>query len=44
MVEPDYLRWYAIKLFERDRMVQEELGMSATLLAHLEEHISECES
>ena len=44
MVEPDYLRWYAIKLFERDRMVQEELGISPTLLAHLEEHISECEA
>ena len=44
MVEPDYLRWYAIKLFERDKMVQEELGISPELLAHLEEHIAECEA
>lgn len=44
MVEPDYLRWYAIKLFERDKRVQEELGISPELLEHLEEHITECEA
>jgi ferrous iron transport protein B len=41
---PDrYLRWYAIKLFERDEKVREELRLEKTLLNHLEEHISACE-
>ena len=43
-VEERYLRWYAIKLFERDGRVLEELKLDAALAAHLEEHIKDCES
>lgn len=38
------LRWYAIKLFERDQKVIEELKLDAELLSHLEEHIAACET
>ena len=37
------LRWYAIKIFERDEKVLEELALSDDLKAHLEEHIADCE-
>ena len=41
---PDYyLRWYAIKLFERDERVREEVGLDKELLKHLEKHIVDCE-
>ncbi len=36
-------RWYAIKLFERDAKVQEKLGLSADVIAHMEEDIKSCE-
>ena len=42
-VSEGYLRWYAIKIFERDEKVLEELNLSADLKAHLEEHIADCE-
>ena len=42
-VEENYLRWYAIKLFERDEMVRGELQLDETLLSHLEKHIADCE-
>ena len=42
-VEEQYLRWYAIKLFERDEKVLESLQLEEKLLAHLEEHITDCE-
>ena len=42
-VNGNYLRYYAIKLFERDEKVQQELGLDATMLAHLEKHIADCE-
>ncbi len=42
-VPEGYLRWYAIKIFERDEKVLEELNLSADLKAHLEEHIADCE-
>lgn len=38
------LRWYSIKLFERDEKVISSLGLSKELLDHLEEHIAECEA
>ena len=37
------LRWYAIKLFERDEKILEELTLDGELAAHLEEHIADCE-
>ena len=43
MVDDRYLRWYAIKLFERDEKVLEELKLDFDLAAHLEEHIVDCE-
>ncbi|MBQ4582482.1 MAG: ferrous iron transport protein B [Oscillospiraceae bacterium] len=42
-VRPNYLRWYAIKLFERDEMVRSELDLGEALLGHLEKHIADCE-
>ncbi|WP_295762239.1 ferrous iron transport protein B [uncultured Oscillibacter sp.] len=38
-----YLRWYAVKLFERDEKVLEELDLDPGLKAHLEGHIAGCE-
>ena len=35
-VDARYLRWYAIKIFERDQKVMEELALSSDLRAHLE--------
>ena len=37
------LRWYAIKVFERDSRVMQELKLDAELRAHLEQHINDCE-
>ena len=42
-VPEGYLRWYAIKIFERDEKVLEDLNLSADLKAHLEQHIADCE-
>ncbi len=42
-VQSNYLRWYAIKLFERDERVRRELNLDSGLLAHLEKHIQDCE-
>ncbi len=42
-VDSNYLRWYAIKLFERDEKVQTELNLDPALMAHLEQHIADCE-
>ena len=43
MVDARYLRWYAIKLFERDEKVIEELNLNRSLLEHIEQHIVDCE-
>ena len=43
LVEPEYLRWYAIKLFERDHVVAGELNLEPELCRHLEAHIADCE-
>ncbi len=42
-VDNRYLRWYAIKVFERDEKVLEEMQLDRVLSAHLEEHILDCE-
>ncbi len=42
-VADGYLRWYAIKIFERDKKILEELNLSSDLKVHLEEHIADCE-
>ena len=43
VVDKNYLRWYAVKLFERDSKVIEQLNLSADLKKHIEEHIADCE-
>lgn len=43
-VDATYLRWYAIKLFERDEVVQKELNLGKGVLEHLEKHIVDCET
>ena len=43
-VDPRYLRWYAIKVFERDEKVKEELKLDPGLQSHLEQHIADCEA
>ncbi len=42
-VDASMERWYAIKLFERDPKVQENLKLPKELLAHIEEDIASCE-
>ncbi len=42
-VEPRFLRWYAVKLFERDEKVLEELKLDKALVDHIDEHIQDCE-
>ena len=42
-VDEKYLRWYAIKLFERDELVIKEVGLDDGLIRHLERHIVDCE-
>ena len=37
------MRWYAIKLFERDEKVLEERKLDAVLADHIEQHIQDCE-
>ena len=43
MVDEQNLRWYAIKVFERDEKVSAGLKLDAALAQHLEEHIQDCE-
>ena len=38
------LRWYAIKVFERDEKVAESLKMSHGVAAEIEQHIVDCET
>lgn len=43
-VDGRYLRWYAIKVFERDEKVMAELKLTSDEKAHLEKHIADCET
>lgn len=38
------LRWYAVKLFERDDKVSAQLNLDKGLIDHIEKHIRECEA
>ena len=42
-VSKQNLRWYAIKVFERDSRVMDELSLDASMHDHLEQHIVDCE-
>jgi len=44
LVEPEHLRWYAIKLFERDDKVMAQLKLSDELRAKIEEATKACEA
>ena len=37
------IRWYAIKIFERDREIIKDLGLGVGEMKHIEEHIRDCE-
>lgn len=42
-VDAQNLRWYAVKLFERDEKVQADLKLDSATVAHLDEHVKDCE-
>ena len=44
LVDAQLLRWYAIKIFERDEKVLAALNLSSDLQSHLEAHITDCET
>ncbi len=43
LVPKSAIRWYAIKVFERDRDVIKNLGIGVGDMKHIEEHIRDCE-
>lgn len=43
-VSKDNLRWYAIKIFERDEEAVKEIKISNEVFAHIEDHIKDCEN
>lgn len=42
-VAANNLRWYAVKFFERDEKVREEIKLGASVLSEIEGHIKDCE-
>ncbi|MEE3482534.1 MAG: ferrous iron transporter B, partial [Lachnospiraceae bacterium] len=42
-VDKKSLRWFAVKVFERDEKAIEGIGLTADEKAHIEEHIRDCE-
>ena len=44
LVPRSALRWYAVKLFERDEQVRAALNLPEDLWAHIEAHIKDCEN
>ncbi len=43
IVDKQSLRWFSIKIFERDSKVLESIKLSGGLRSHIEMHISDCE-
>lgn len=43
LVPPELLRWYAIKIFERDKEMIQRINVKPAVLKHLEGHIKDCE-
>lgn len=43
-IESKQIRWYSIKLFERDQKILDELNLDKTTIKHIEEHIADCEA
>ena len=42
-VDKEFVRWYAIKVFERDHDATDALQLDSKTLAHLDTHIKDCE-
>ncbi len=42
-VDPQFVRWYAVKVFERDEKVAQDLKLDKATMDHIEEHIKDCE-
>ena len=42
-VAEENIRWYAIKIFERDKEAYEKINIDEETLQHVEEHIKDCE-
>ena len=42
-VEKKLLRWFAVKLFERDEKAREQMKLDEATKAHIEQHIADCE-
>ena len=42
-VDKEFVRWYAIKVFERDHDATDALQLDPKTLAHLDTHIKDCE-
>ena len=42
-VDKAHLRWFAVKLFERDEKIITQLKLGKELMDHIEAHIAECE-
>lgn len=42
-VDKEFVRWYAIKVFERDHDATDALQLGPKTLAHLDTHIKDCE-
>lgn len=43
-VNQEQIRWYAVKLFERDEKVQAALNLPEDTMHHIEQHIKDCEA
>lgn len=43
LVPERYLRWYAVKVFERDKEVLKELNLDSAEWEHIDGHIKDCE-
>lgn len=42
-VSQDKIRWYAVKVFERDSLIMDKLNLDKATKEHIENHIRECE-
>ena len=42
-VDRQFVRWYAVKIFERDEKVAQDLQLDASTMEHINEHIADCE-
>ena len=41
--DKQHVRWFAVKIFERDKKAYESLGIDDNTINHIEEHIVDCE-